>query len=171
MINLIAACDLNRAIGHKNDLLIKLPNDLKRFKELTSGQYCVFGRKTFESLPKQPLPNRHNIILTRNNDYQSPLGVYTYQTLESVIFEYREYNDNDDELFICGGEQVYKQALEYADRIYLTIIDHAFTKADAFFPEFDISDWKVIDHEQRKMDNEHLYNYHFVTYERKIKNK
>lgn len=170
MINLIAAIGLNNELGYKNQLLCKLPNDLKRFKELTTGQFCVIGRKTYESIG-QPLPNRHNVIVTRNNKYQAPPETYVYTSLEEVIFEYKAYNNNENELFICGGSQVYKQALEYAERIYLTIIDHAFSKADTYFPQFDIAEWNIIDHEKHKMDDNHLYNYYFVTYQRKNKNK
>jgi dihydrofolate reductase len=166
MINLIACVDLNNAIGHKNQLLCNLPSDMKRFKELTTGQFCVMGRKTYESIGK-PLPNRHNVIVTRNVKYQAPPETHVYTSLGEVIFEYKAYNNNENELFICGGADIYKQALEYTERIYLTIINHAFPKADAFFPAFNIAEWKVIDHEHHKMDSEHLYNYHFVTYERR----
>lgn len=170
MINLIAAIGLGNELGYKNQLLCSLPNDMKRFKEITTGQFCVMGRKTYESIGK-PLPNRHNVIVTRNVKYQASPETYVYTSLEEVIFEYKAYNNNENELFIIGGEQIYKQALEYAERIYLTIIDHAFPKADAYFPQFDITEWEIISHEQHKMDNDHLYNFHFVTYQRKTKNK
>jgi dihydrofolate reductase len=169
-INLIACIDLNSAIGYKNQLLTKLPNDLKRFKELTINNFIVMGSRTFESIGK-PLPNRHNIIVSRNVKYPAPSNTYLYNSLESVIFEYKEYNENENELCIIGGSDIYKQALEYADKLYITIVDHCFTNADSYFPKFDISEWEVIDHEQHKMDDKHLYNYHFVTYARKNKNK
>jgi dihydrofolate reductase len=170
MINLIACIDLNNAIGYKNQLLCKLPNDLKRFKELTTGQFIIMGSRTFESISK-PLPNRFNIVLTRNTKNYFPDGAYVYHSVEDIIHEYENYGNKEVELWVIGGESIYKQFLPHADNIYLTIIDHAFSKADAYFPQFDINDWKVINHEQHKMDSEHLYNFHFVTYEKKIKNK
>jgi dihydrofolate reductase len=96
MINLIACIDLNCGLGFQNDLLIKLKNDMKYFKELTTGQFVVQGRKTFESIG-HPLPNRHNIILTKNLNYKAPVGTYAYHSLEDIIHEYKQYNDNQNE--------------------------------------------------------------------------
>jgi len=165
MINLIAAIDLNSALGHENELLVKLPKDLKRFKELTTNQICVFGRKTYQSIGF-PLPDRKTIVITRDSEFKAPEGVEVYDSLEYVLYKYGR-----NELFICGGSEIYNQSLQYADRIYLTVIDHTFPKADAHFPKFDISNWEVVEHEKYEADEKHPYGYSFVTYERKKNNK
>jgi dihydrofolate reductase len=167
MINLIAAIDLNSALGYENQLLTKLSNDMKHFRKLTENNFCVFGRKTYESIGF-PLPNRTNIILTRNSKYKVPNGTFVYGSLADVIFEYENYNDKENELFICGGSEIYNQALPYADRIYLTIIDHKFEHADAYFPRFNLSEWKVVENIKNKADENNQYDHYFVTYERKI---
>jgi dihydrofolate reductase len=167
MINLIAAIDLNNALGNKNELLCKLPNDMKHFQKLTKNNFCVFGRKTFESIG-HPLPNRTNIIITRNDQYQAPEGTYVYSSLSDVIYEYESYNENENELFICGGAEVYRQALSYSDRIYLTIINHKFPEADTYFPQFSLDDWKVTENIKNVADESNPYDHFFITYERKI---
>ena len=167
MINLIAAVDLNNGLGHENQLLCKLPNDMKHFRKLTKNNFCVFGRKTYESIG-HPLPNRTNIILTRDTKMKYPEGIFTYNSLQDVIYEYENYNERENELFICGGGEVYRQALPYAQRIYLTIINHSFPDVDSYFPRFDISEWKVIENIKNKADENNLYDHYFITYERKI---
>lgn len=165
MINLIAAIDLNRGLGYNNELLIKLPNDMKHFRELTKHQFCVFGRKTYESIGK-PLPNRQNIVITRDNKYVSQ-DVFVYNSLTDVIFEYESYNDHENELFICGGAEIYHQALPYSQKIYLTIIDHEFPYVDTFFPAFSMKDWKPIENIKNPADENNPYDHYFVTYERR----
>jgi dihydrofolate reductase len=165
-ISLIACVDLNRGLGYKNQLLCHLPNDLRHFRELTTGQFCVFGRKTYESIGK-PLPNRQNIVITRDNKYVSQ-DVFVYNSLTDVIFEYESYNDNENELFICGGAEIYHQALPYSQKIYLTIIDHEFPHVDTFFPAFSMKDWKPIENIKNPADKNNPYDHYFVTYERKI---
>ena len=127
MITLIAACSKNRAIGKDNKLLWHLPNDLKRFKRLTTGKTVVMGRKTFESIGK-PLPNRKNIILTNNKD----LIIEGCEVITSIS----ELNLIED-IVIIGGEQIYKIFIDLADVIELTLIDKYFD-GDAFFPEIDL---------------------------------
>jgi dihydrofolate reductase len=139
---------------------------MKHFRKLTENNFCVFGRKTFESIG-HPLPNRHNIILTKNEKYEEPAGTYVYSSLEDVIHEYHSYNNDENELFICGGSEIYKQALKYADRIYLTIIEHRFSKIDTYFTPFSFLDWKVTSNVKNLADETHPYNYSFVTYERR----
>jgi dihydrofolate reductase len=166
MISLIAACGLNRELGYNNQLLCHLPNDLKHFKQLTTGQFVVMGRKTYESIGKA-LPNRHNIILTRDTKFIEPVGTYVYNSLDDVIHEYTHYNDNQNELFIIGGADIYQQTLKYADKIYLTIIDHIFDKADAFFPKIDLIKWKATSNIKQSKDEKNPYDHYFVTYERR----
>jgi dihydrofolate reductase len=165
-INLIAAIGLNRELGYKNQLLCHLPNDLKHFKELTTGQFVVMGRKTYESIGHS-LPNRQNIIVTRNNKYKEPLGTYVYNSLEDVIHEYQSYNENQNELFICGGAEIYKQSLKYANRIFLTVIETHFSKVDTWFPPFSFLDWKVTSNIRNEIDENNQYVHNFITYERR----
>jgi dihydrofolate reductase len=130
MITLIAACSKNKVIGKENTLIWKVPGDLKRFKELTTGHNVLMGRKNFESIGR-PLPNRRNIILTRDKDFKAD-GCLVYSDLKEVL----ELFGND--LFIIGGEQIYKQTIGYVDYIELTLIHKEF-EGDAYFPE--IPDW------------------------------
>jgi dihydrofolate reductase len=169
MINLIAAIDLNRGIGSENDLLVKLPSDMKHFRELTTGHFIVMGRRTFDSIG-HPLPNRTNIILTRNKKHKAPHGTFVYHSIEEVIHAYHMQNHDESELFIIGGAEVYSQAIQYADRLYLTIIDHEFPNVDSFFPAFSMLDWKPVNNVENKADENNLYDHYFVTYERRNKN-
>jgi dihydrofolate reductase len=169
MINLIAAIDLNCGLGFNNELLVKLPNDMKRFRELTQNNFVCMGRKTFDSIG-HPLPNRTNIILTRDKNYTSPHGTFIYHSIEEVISAYKTQNNNESELFFIGGEDIFFQALPYADRIHLTIIDHVFEHVDTHFPRINPRYWKAIKNVENKADEKHPYGYYFVTYEPKIKN-
>jgi dihydrofolate reductase len=170
MINLIACIDLNCGLGFQNDLLIKLKNDMKYFKELTTGQFVVQGRKTFESIG-HPLPNRHNIILTKNLNYKAPVGTYAYHSLEDIIHEYKQYNDNQNELFFIGGEEIFIDALPFAERIHLTVVKHAFDEVDTYFPRINPTYWKAVSHIENKADKDHPYDYNFVTFERRFNQK
>ncbi len=156
MINVIAAVARNRAIGLGNKLLYWLPNDLRRFKALTTGHTIVMGRRTFESLPKGALPNRRNIVLTRSQQ-QFP-GAETFPTLAAALAACQ----TDEEVYIIGGASVYRQALPLADRLCLTEIDDTPQEADAFFPDY--SDWVVESEEVHEPDERHAYRYRFVDY-------
>ncbi|MBP3756809.1 MAG: dihydrofolate reductase [Prevotella sp.] len=164
MISMIAAVAKNRAIGYQNKLLYWLPNDLKRFKQLTTGHTIIMGRRTFESLPKGALPNRRNIVLTRhvennveNSDSRFPdCDVYT--SLEEAL----QHCSPDEDIYIIGGASVYKQALPYADRLCLTEIDDTPMEADAFFPAYD--NWREVWREEHETDERHHYRYAFVDY-------
>ena len=156
MINVIAAVARNRAIGLDNKLLYWLPNDLRRFKTLTTGHTIVMGRRTFESLPKGALPNRRNIVLTRSQQ-QFP-GAETFPTLTAALAACQ----TDEEVYIIGGASVYRQALPLADRLCLTEIDDTPQEADAFFPDY--SDWVVEREEAHEPDERHAYRYRFVDY-------
>ena len=158
---LIAAIANNNAIGFENKLLYWLPNDLKRFKELTTGHTIIMGSNTFRSLPKGALPNRRNIVLSRK-EKEFP-GCETFSSLEEALA-----NCNDSELvYIIGGEMLYKTALPHADILCLTEIDDTPENADAFFPEFAKNEWEVIEQEEHTADEKHAYNYRFVTYLRR----
>lgn len=155
---LIAAIANNNAIGFENKLLYWLPNDLKRFKELTTGHTIIMGSNTFRSLPKGALPNRRNIVLSRK-EKEFP-GCETFSSLKEALA-----NCNGTELvYVIGGEMLYRAALPLADILCLTEIDDTPEKADAFFPEFTRSDWEIIEQEEHTPDEKHAYNYRFVTY-------
>jgi dihydrofolate reductase len=153
-VTLIAAIDENSVLGKDNQLIWHLPEDLKRFKRLTTGHAIIMGRKTFESLPKA-LPNRHNIVVTRNQNY-SKEGVTVCHSLEAAI----ECAKNDDQPFVIGGGQVYEQAIELADVIELTKI-HAQFEGDVFFPEIDLKKWSVEKEERMSHPD---FEYSFITY-------
>ena len=158
-INIIAAVARNRAIGFQNKLIYWLPNDLKRFKELTSGHTIIMGRRTFESLPKGALPNRRNIVLSRT--VKELPGCDCYPSLKIALKHCAE----DEEIYIIGGQSVYEQAMKYADKLLLTEIDDEPENADAFFPPY--TDWTEIEREAHDIDEKHQYRYAFVDYIRK----
>ena len=153
-VTLIAAIDENSVLGKDNQLIWYLPEDLKRFKRLTTGHAIIMGRKTFESLPKA-LPNRHNIVVTRNQNY-SKVGVTVCHSLEEAI----ECAKKDDQVFVIGGGQVYEQAIELADVIELTKIHDQF-EGDVFFPVIDLKKWYV--QKEQRMSNTN-FEYSFITY-------
>ncbi|MDR1525056.1 MAG: dihydrofolate reductase [Tannerella sp.] len=161
MISIIAAIAENRAIGANNDLLWKLPNDMKRFRELTTGHTVVMGRKTFESLPKGALPNRTNVVLTENK-YASFENCIVFNDLKEAMQAYRT-----EETFIIGGAGIYSQAIDFADKLYITRVHHSFENADVFFPELDDDEWIMTEQENFPNDDKHLYPYTFQTYIRK----
>ena len=156
MISIIAAVAKNRAIGFENKLIYWLPNDLKRFKALTTGHTIVMGRKTFESLPKGALPNRRNVVLTRTTK-ELP-GCDVYPSLEEALKSCKP----DEDIYIIGGARVYEQALPFADRLCLTEVDDTPKEADAFFPDY--SNWQIAQKEVYEKDEKHAFNYAFVDY-------
>ena len=158
MISIIAAVAKNRAIGYKNKLLYWLPNDLKRFKALTTGHTIIMGRKTFESLPKGALPNRRNVVLSRS-EKEFP-GCEVFPSLKEAL----KHCQPDENVYIIGGASVYSQAMTVADRLCLTEIDDTPADADAFFPPYD--DWNVAEREDHDVDEKHAYRYAFVDYVR-----
>lgn len=158
-INIIAAVARNRAIGKDNKLLYWLPNDLKRFKALTTGHTIVMGRKTFESLPKGALPNRRNVVVSRS--VKELPGCDVYASVEAAL----DSCAPEEDVYIIGGESIYRQALPLADRLCLTEIDDTPDGADAFFPEY--SEWRETERENHDTDEKHHYCYSFVDYVRK----
>ena len=161
MITIIAAVAVNRAIGFENKLLYWLPNDLKRFKALTTGHTIIMGRCTFESLPKGALPNRRNVVLSHSKtDFP---GCDCYASLDEALAHCQESED----IYIIGGASVYEQALAIADRLCLTEVHDTPNNADAFFPEY--NDWKEVAREEHTTDEKHHQEYAFVDYIRNDK--
>lgn len=158
MVNIIAAVARNRAIGFQNKLIYWLPNDLKRFKALTTGNTIIMGRNTFLSLPKGALPNRRNVVLSRTQT-EFP-SCDTYSSLEEALNNCTP----DEDIYIIGGAAVYQQALAIADRLCLTEIDDIPEQADAFFPDY--SEWKEAWREEHKKDEKHEHDFAFVDYVR-----
>jgi dihydrofolate reductase len=160
MITIIAAIAKNNALGKDNKLIWHLPADLKRFKKVTLGHHIIMGRKTFESLGK-PLPNRTTIIITRNKNYTQH-GCIVVNSLNEAI----EATKEDENPYILGGAEIYKQALDIADKLDLTFVHQNF-EADVFFPEIDFNIWKETSREDFNSDEKNKFNYSFVTYLRK----
>jgi dihydrofolate reductase len=164
LISIITAMDKNGLIGRGNTLPWHLPNDLLYFKHLTEGKIVIMGKTTYESIGK-PLPNRINIILSRDTSYRAD-GCYVYNSLESILYEYQNFSDKSEEVFIIGGSEVYRQFLPYADKLYITEIDHEF-EGDTYFPEIDWDEWRIVQSEQGIKDDRNPYNYYFNVYIRK----
>ena len=160
IISLIAAVAKNRAIGKDNQLLWHLPEDLRHFRDTTRGKPVIMGRKTWESIPDafRPLPGRHNIVVTRNTDYAAP-GATLAGSLEEAIAQAGDEN----EIFVIGGAELYRQALPIADRLHLTEVDQAY-EGDAFFPEIQAEDWQELSRQRQK--NESGLVFSFVEYHR-----
>ena len=160
MISLIAVVARNRAIGKNNALLWHLPEDLRRFRETTRGKPVIMGRRTWESLPSafRPLPGRRNVVVSRNADYQAP-GATLATSLDDAIRQ----TANSGEVFVIGGEQLYRQALPFADRLYLTEVDEV-VDGDAYFPEFARRDWREVSRQSQGEVTEPRYA--FVVYQR-----
>jgi len=154
MITIIAACSRNRAIGKDNSLIWHLSDDLKRFKEITTGKVVVMGRKTYESIGR-PLPKRTNVVITRDRSFKAD-GCVVYNSLEEFTPIFRDY-------VVIGGSEIYNQFIKIADLIELTLIDKDFD-GDAFFPVVDDSAFMEINRETR---NNGEFDYHFITYKRK----
>jgi len=165
MISIIANVARNRAIGFKNKLIYWLPNDMKRFKSLTTGHTIIMGRNTYLSLPKGALPNRRNIVLSRqyrSGGFSNPPGCETFASLEEAL----KHCAADEDIYIIGGASVYRQAMPIADRLCLTEVDDTPAEADTFFPSYK-DDWKETWRENHETDERHAYRYAFVDYIRK----
>ena len=162
MISIIVAIAENYAIGKKGDLLCHMPADLKHFKEITSGHTVLMGERTFLSLPKHPLPNRRNIVLTdvKGKTFEGAETVYSIDEMVNCI-------NGDEEAFVIGGGMVYKQAMEFADKLYITHIHHSWSDADTFFPEIDPAIWKQLSAERHSADENNPYDYTFAEYGRR----
>ena len=162
MISIIVAIAQNGAIGYKGDLIYHLSADLRRFKELTTGNTVIMGRKTYESLPKGALPNRRNIVLTRQQGVSYP-GTEVYSSLDEALSKCAR----DEKVYIMGGAQVYTQALPMADELEITLVNDTPALADTFFPELGSDEsWHLINREDHSPDEKNPYPYTFLTYRR-----
>lgn len=162
-ISIITAMDTNRVIGNKNALPWHLPRELQYVKEVTMGHAIIMGRKNYESIGKA-LPGRRNIIVTRNTAYQAE-NCEVYHSVEEVL----ETCKQEEEIFIFGGEEIYKLFLPYVEKMYITKINHAF-EGDTFFPLIEEEEWEEKSKEDGITDEKNPYEYAFYTYERKLKN-
>ena len=160
-MNIIVAIAENYAIGKAGDLLCYLPDDLKHFKALTTGATVVMGKKTFFSLPRRPLPNRRNIVLTRDESFQ-----YENTEVAHSIEELQKMLTADEKVFIIGGGEVYKQFMPLVDELQITHIHHNWDDADTFFPEIDSTIWQCVNEERHEADEKHAYAFTFATYKR-----
>jgi len=160
MITMIAAAAENNALGKDNDLVWHLPDDFKRFKDLTTGHHIIMGRKTFETFPKL-LPNRTHIIITRKKHYKAP-GCMVVDSLESALKKAKD----DDQPYIIGGGEIYTLGLDYSDKIELTRV-HGTFEADTFFPPIDETKWELIREEYHPIDERHKFAFTYLTYLKK----
>lgn len=159
MLSIIACISqTNRAIGYQNRLLYHIKSDLTRFRELTTGHAIIMGRKTYESLPNGALPHRRNIVVSRSMKEME--GCEVYPNLEAAL----KAAESPQETFIIGGESIYRQSLHVTRKLYLTVVDDAPQQADAFFPEINPKEWKLIEKEMR---NENGLSFSFLTYLKK----
>lgn len=162
-ISIIVAIAENNAIGLNNKLIYWLPNDLKRFKQLTTGNTIIMGRKTFESLPEGALPNRRNIVLTRNAEAERFQGADCFRSLEDALKTCEE----GSEVYIIGGASVYEEALKLADRLCLTLVHDTPSEADTFFPIINSDEWEEVYREDHETDEKHDFRYSFIDMQRK----
>lgn len=162
-LSMIAAVGNNLELGYKNELLCHLPVDLKRFKTLTSGHTVLMGDRTWESLPKKPLSNRRNIVITLNKeaDYQDCELAFSIEEALKLV-------ENDDQPFIMGGATIYKLFIDKVETLYLTRMLSDF-QADAFFPSFNLDEWDLIEDEFVPKDEKNIYDLRFQTYKKKQK--
>ena len=162
MISIIVAIAENYAIGKKGDLLCHMPADLKHFKHITSGKTVLMGERTFFSLPKHPLPNRRNIVLTdvQGKTFEGAEAVYSLDEAVQAI-------QSDEEAFVIGGGMVYRQMMPRADKLYITHIHHSWEDADTFFPEIKAGEWQLLSAERHSADENNPYDYTFAEYGRR----
>jgi dihydrofolate reductase len=171
ILSIIAAIGKNNALGKENKLLWQMPADMKHFKELTTGHTVIMGRKTHESIGR-PLPNRENIVITRDTNY-APEGVTVVHSLDEALKiasleQGKKFEENQDEVevFVIGGGQIYTEAMEKAHKLYITEIDNS-PEADTFFPEIKKDEWKETSRESHEADDKNPLPYSFVIYTRK----
>jgi dihydrofolate reductase len=159
MISIIAAMDENHLIGSNNNLPWYLPADLQRVKQLTTGHAIILGRKNYESIGR-PLPNRKNIVITTNPDYDAP-GCVVVNSIDAAIEA-----AGDDDIYIFGGARIYEQMFDLAERMYLTLI-HATFEGDTWFPEYNVDAWEVTERQDFSANEKNRYDYSFITLEKK----
>lgn len=170
-VSLIVAMDNDRGIGKNNDLMWRLPSDMQFFKETTSGHIVVMGRKNYESIPEKyrPLPNRENVVLTRNESYVAD-DCNIFHSLEECLKYYQ--SEDDRTVFIIGGGEIYRQALgmKVVDEMYISHVNHSYG-ADTFFPAFDLSDWKIETILGQTKDDRHAASFSVMLYTKKCVNE
>lgn len=159
-ISLIAALAANRVIGRDNQLPWRLPEDLRRFKRLTMGHPMIMGRRTFDSIGRKPLPGRSIVVITRRPGFVAPPGVAVAHSVDEALALCQ-----GDEVFVAGGEEIFRQTIDRADRLYLTWI-HADFPGDTRFPDFDEREWRIVEREDREPSGDAPFAYSFVTYDR-----
>lgn len=163
MLSIIVAIAENYAIGKQGDLLCHLPEDLKHFKQITTSHPVLMGERTYLSLPKRPLPNRTNIVLTDNPTHTFE-GCQMVYSLEEALTMAK----SEEEVFVIGGGMVYRQMMPFADKLYITHIHHTWEDADTFFPEILSAEWRQTLGETHSHDDKNPYDYTFAEYERII---
>jgi dihydrofolate reductase len=165
IISLIAALTKNHVIGKNNDLPWHLPDDMKYFMQTTKEHHVIMGRKNYESIPEKfrPLPNRTNIVVTRQKDFDAP-GCWVVNTLEDGMA--LALAEGEDELFIIGGSEIYALGMNYADQLYLTEIDTTL-EGDTYFPSFNRDEWQEVSRTHHNTDSRHAYSFDFVVYKKK----
>jgi dihydrofolate reductase len=161
MIILVAAASENNALGKDNQLLWHLPDDFKRFKEITSGHYIIMGRKTFESLPKL-LPNRTHIIITRQPDYKPENCVIVNSFVDAI-----DAVPRGEDAFVIGGGEIYNLSMPFADKIELTRVHASFEDAGAYLPELDVAHWELVNEEYHPRDERHQFDFTYQTFLRR----
>ncbi len=161
-VSIVVAVDEHNAIGRNGGLLCHLPNDLKHFKNITSGHTIIMGRNTYESLPNGALPNRINVVVT-SRDSNNYSGCIVVKSIDEALNHCKE----DSRCFIIGGGKLYESTIKLVNKIFLTTIHHTFDDADTFFPEIKLQDWDVTDVEHHDADEKHKYPYTFKTLIRK----
>ncbi|MEQ9405840.1 MAG: dihydrofolate reductase [Cyclobacteriaceae bacterium] len=163
-VSMIAAMGSNRVIGKDNDIPWHLPDDFRFFKEKTKGHHVIMGRKNWESLPPKfkPLPDRPNLIVSRQSTYAAP-EASIFRSIEEALDKAEQAGEN--EAFIIGGGEIYRQSLEIADTIYLTEIKGEF-EGQTTFPEFDKEEWKEVSRKHHPIDERHKYSFDFVEYKK-----
>jgi len=165
MLSIIVALGRNYEIGQNNQLLCHLSDDLKRFKQITSGHTVLMGENTYLSLPVKPLPNRKNIVLAFDKSTKYEGCEMAYSIEEAILL-----CDKNDETFIIGGASIYKQFYPLCNKLYLTLMDAEFPNADVFFPKIIVSDWILTEEQFHPADEKHIYNFLYQNYVKKEKN-
>jgi dihydrofolate reductase len=160
-ISLLLAMDRNNGIGLGNKMPWRLPADLAYFKALTLGHTIVMGRRTFESVGSKPLPGRRNVVLTRDSSFRAE-GCETAHSLEEALQRYA----GEEELFIVGGGEIYAKSMPYADKLYITVIDHEF-EVDTHFPQVNEAEWRIASEKPGVRDERNPYDFVFRVYERR----
>lgn len=161
MISIIAAIGKNNELGKKNTLLWEMPADMKHFRETTKGHTVIMGERTFISIGR-PLPNRRNIVLTQDDSFKAE-GIEISKSLDDVL---SPFQDSEEEVFVIGGGQIYKQSMDRAKRLYITHVNMEDSEADTFFPEIIPIVWNEVKHEEHKKDEENPFDYTFSVYEK-----